>query len=273
MAEKENVFVVVDPSKDVHVAFERALRTAPLRSEPPKLSVMVTANSESVDMSAKNSSLYRSANWFDETIRKPLEDCGLEYDIQVSWSPEWKESILVAAKQTKATEIFLPMHSKPYSLRLTFSDSKWELFKRARCPVILVRPNTALERKTILAAVNFQATSAKQIALNEKILERGRWMAQGYGADLHIVNGYMESLNYPDRGKLANESGLPSERIHVLHGYTDNVVAEVAKSINADVVVLGTLGQNGREKTIRGNTAERVISAVDADVVIINARD
>ncbi|WP_101756730.1 universal stress protein [Oceanicoccus sp. KOV_DT_Chl] len=271
MAVQENVFVVVDPNNDVHVAFDRAMLTAPLRSVPPKLSVMVTTNRETVDTSASNSNLYRKASWFNDTIRKPLDDCGLEYDIEVSWCQDWQESILVAAKRAGATEIYLPMHSKPYSSRLTFSDSKWELFKRAECPVILVRPNTALQRKVILAAVNFQATKPKQIELNKKILERSHWVAEGYGAELHIVNGYLESLNYPDRGKLVHETGLPSERIHVLQGYTDNVVADVARTIKADVVILGTLGQNGREKSIRGNTAERVISAIKGDAVIINA--
>ena len=49
------------------------------------------------------------------------------------------------------------------------------------------------------------------------------------------------------------------------------VIAKVAKKIDADVVVIGTLGQTGLTKTRRGNTAERVISAVDVDVVVVNS--
>jgi universal stress protein E len=33
---------------------------------------------------------------------------------------------------------------------------------------------------------------------------------------------------------------------------------------------MGTLGQNGMTKTRRGNTAERLIAAVDTDVMVIN---
>jgi universal stress protein E len=37
------------------------------------------------------------------------------------------------------------------------------------------------------------------------------------------------------------------------------------------VVLIGTLSQKGMTKTIRGNTADRVISALDVDVVVINS--
>ncbi|MDB4032250.1 universal stress protein, partial [Porticoccaceae bacterium] len=69
----------------------------------------------------------------------------------------------------------------------------------------------------------------------------------------------------------AKETGLDSSNIHVVQGYTDEAIAKVAKAISADVVIIGTLGQTGVIKTLRGNTAERVISAVDVDVVVINS--
>jgi universal stress protein E len=54
-------------------------------------------------------------------------------------------------------------------------------------------------------------------------------------------------------------------------GYTDEAIAKVAKDISADVVIIGTLGQTGQAKTRRGNTAERVMSALDVDVVVVNS--
>ena len=56
-----------------------------------------------------------------------------------------------------------------------------------------------------------------------------------------------------------------------MQGYTDEVIAAAAKKIDADLVVIGTLGQTGLTKTRRGNTAERVISAVDVDVLVVNS--
>ena len=56
----------------------------------------------------------------------------------------------------------------------------------------------------------------------------------------------------------------------MVKGYTDETVAETAKKLKADLVVIGTLGQTGLIKTRRGNTAERVISALDVDIVVVN---
>ena len=42
------------------------------------------------------------------------------------------------------------------------------------------------------------------------------------------------------------------------------------RSLSADLVIMGTLGQTGLIKTRRGNTAERVISALDVDIVVVN---
>ena len=196
---------------------------------------------------------------------------GLDYQIEISWSSEWQRSILKSANRFGADVILLPIHKKKkHTLRLTFSESKWKVLKKATCPVILVRPGAAEQRKVILAAVNFQGIGDQQRLLNANVLTRGKWLAENYGAELHVVNAWKDSMNYPDRGKLAKETGLPSKNIHVVPGYTDEAVAKTASEINADLVIIGTLGQTGQTDTRRGNTAERVISGLDVDVVVVN---
>ena len=77
-------------------------------------------------------------------------------------------------------------------------------------------------------------------------------------------------MHYPDRGRLAKESGVPPERIHVEEGYTNEAVAAVANRLGADLVVMGTLNQKGLLSSRRGNTAERVISTLQQDIVVVN---
>lgn len=270
MPKQQKMFVVVDPNDEQHVALERVKRTSQLQKTKPFVHVFVAVDGDAVDTRAYNANLVRDQNWFEEQIRKELNEAGVEYLIEVSWSSEWQESIMQSAKRSDADLIYLPVHAKTSNRRFLFTESKWDLLKGAYCPVVLIRPGAHAERKTILAAVNFQATREVQIELNEKILETARHFCDIYGADMHVVNGYMDSLNYPDRGRLAKETGLDSSRIHVDQGYTSDVVSKVAEDINADLVVMGTLGQNGMTKTRRGNTAERLIDALDTDVMVIN---
>jgi universal stress protein E len=175
-----------------------------------------------------------------------------------------------SAKRFDADLIYLPVHAKTNTSRFSFSESKWELLKGAYCPVVLIRPNAKAQRKVIIAAVNFQAQRDVQVELNKKIIERAKFYAETYGADLHVINGYLDSMSYPDRGRLVNETGLPNDKIHVDNGYTSDVVSALAEKINADLIIMGTLGQNGMTKTRRGKTAERLIAAVDTDVMVIN---
>lgn len=270
MNTQERMFVVVDPSDEKHVALERAIITAGLRSPKAKLYVFVGVDNEAVDMRATNDDLFRDQYWFEDQIRKPVTDAGLEVEVEISWSTEWRQAIIQSAKRFSADMILLPVHRKTNRRRFTFSEAKWDLLKNSDCPVLLVRPGAKDKRQTVLAAVNFQATRDAQKALNHKILEQGKATADKYGADFQVVNAYLDSMLYPDRGKLANETGLPAEKIHVKPGYTDEVVSAVADEIDADVVVMGTLGQTGKYKTRRGNTAARVIGGLDVDVLVFN---
>jgi universal stress protein E len=136
--------------------------------------------------------------------------------------------------------------------------------------VVLIRPGSNAQRKVILAAVNFQAQRDVQQELNKKILAQAKLYAEVYNADLHLINGYLDSMSYPDRGRLVKETGIANDHIHVENGYTSDVVSALAEKINADLIIMGTLGQNGMTKTRRGNTAERLIAAVDTDVMVIN---
>lgn len=270
MSKAEKLFVVVDPSDAVQIALERALIMGRKHEVPPELFVFVGVDGEAADLRAVNDNLFRNQDWFESEIRKPAQEAGMKCTIEVSWSNEWQKSIVDSAKRFGAERIYLPVHARTNSSRFTFSEAKWDVLKTATCPVVLIQPGAKQERKTVLAAVNFQALEDAQQSLNESILYWARTVADIYGAELHVVNGYLDSMLYPDRGSLARAAQLPSDKIHVEQGYTNDVVSSVAREINADLVVMGTLGQNGQTRTRRGNTAERVIAALTQDVMVVN---
>ncbi|WP_086930358.1 universal stress protein [Agarilytica rhodophyticola] len=272
MSDIEKLFVVVDPSDAAPVALERVLEVSKLRPSKTQLKVFVAIDGESVDTRAVNDNLFRDQAWFEEVIRKPIEEIGFEYSIEVSWSHQWQESIVQSAKHFTADRIYLPVHARSNTSRFTFSESKWDLLKTAECPVVLIQPEAPKKRSIILAAVNFQAVKDIQKQLNTGIISWAKVAAETYGADLHVVNAYLDSMNYPDRGQLARQTGLPAEKIHVTQGYTDESVAKIAKEIHADLVVMGTLGQNGMTSSRRGNTASRVVAGLTQDIMVINSQ-
>ncbi len=268
MSNQDTLFVVVDPTQNDHVALERAIITSRLRDVPPKLKVFVAVDSAAVSLDADNPDIYRDTEWF-ENLKKPIIEEGLDYTLVICWSTQWHEAVLQAARKTEATLILMPDYSAKQS-RNRFSDAKWQVLRYADCPVLICRPGANSQRKVVLAAVKMQDSAPQYVDLNEKIIQRGKWMAERYGADFQVVNAYTDSLSYPDRGAMMRKLSIDSEKIHVRQGPPEEVVAEVAEEIHADIIVIGTLKRRGVMLAMRGNTSEQVMSRLKQDVMTLN---
>lgn len=268
MSTQDTLFVIVDPTQKEHIALERAVITARLRDVSPKLKVFVAVDAASVSLAADNPAMYRTSEWFDK-LKQPLIDEGLDFTLMICWSNQWHEAVLQGAKKTEADLILMPDYSAKES-RNRFADSKWQVLRHASCPVLICRPGANTQRSVVLAAVKMQDTSPQYVELCDKIVARGKWMAERYGADFQVVNAYADSLSYPDRGNMVRKLGISSDKIHVRQGSPDEVVAEVAQEISADIIVVGTLRRRGVMLAMRGNTSEQVMSRVKQDIMTLN---
>ena len=108
------------------------------------------------------------------------------------------------------------------------------------------------------------------MALNERIIERGIFLAEYFGAELHIVNAYTDSENFPDRGMISRMSGLPRENIHRDMGKPEDVIAATAEKVNANMVILGISPRTGISAKFASHTTEKVMEKITVDVVALN---
>lgn len=263
---RDNIFVVVDPVQEQHLALERAVVSAKVFNTPIHLHLFISVDMDHTDTSVDNEAIIRDKNWFADLVR-PIEEAGLSYEAQISWSTDWYGAIIRGAERTNADMIMMPLYQRVKGRDLIFNEANWRLMRTAGCPILVCQPGEIGLRKTILAAVNFQSHKPAYQKLNKLIVERSKWMAEKYNADLHFVNAYSDSLNYPDRAVLAKETGVDTSRIHVKSGSPDEVIAATARELNADIVMLGTQNRNSRW---RGNTAEKIFTKVRCDVMVIN---
>lgn len=269
---ERTIFVVVDPAQDRPLALERAMLTAEKVAQvqgipAAKNHIFIAVDYDNNDTSADNPAMHRDSEWFFDQIITPLETSNLEYSLQMSWSSDWYGSIVAESKRVGAEMIMLPLMTRPSAHERIFNESIWRLLRTAECPVLVVQPGARQQRKSILAAINLQSHKPEYQRLNDLIIERGHWVASNYDAELHIVNVYKDSLNYPDRAQLANKTQVDTANIHVKSGDPDEIIAQVATEIDADLVVLGTRARSSRW---RGNTSERIITKVSCDILTIN---
>lgn len=271
----QNLFIVVDPSQDEPVALDRALITAGLvgkaipENAPNELNlhVYVAVDADNVDTSADNDRAYRDADWFFDRVITPLQKSGFKYTVEMSWASDWYAGIIHASQRVKAERIMIPMNRRPRAHERLFGESVWHLLRTASCPVLICQADSRPKRNNILVAVNFQSHKPEYNRINDELIERGRWFAENYDANLHFVNAYKDSLHYPDRTQLAAKSGVDRSHIHVRAGAPEDVIAAVAKEIDADVLVIGTVTRASRW---RGNTSERILSKIHCDIMVIN---
>ena len=267
MAQK--FLVVVEPSNEQHHALQRVLSAIPLLKNPFELTVLITVNSETTSLAANNPDIYRDRQWFLDLIA-PLDEMDANYTLQISWSNEFQQAVLHAAEQAQPDMILVPVRERPRSGPFKFSDAKWALLRGAPCPVMIVQPGSKPKREVVLAAIHAQSDESSSTNLIETIINAGKLIATMHGATLHLVNAYKDQEDYPDRARLVRISELPNEQIHTESGEPDEVIARVSKGIDADIVVLGTRRRGGLATSMRGNTSERVIQAIDVDVLTVN---
>ena len=264
-----NVLVVIDPTKKEQYALKRALMMNEFLKGGIKIHLFITVESETLYDIENGNDIHCNNIWFAELV-KPLVLDNIDHTAEMIWTDNWHISVLDASKRHNADLIILSDYrdEKGYT---DLSASKWALLRNSACPIMIVDPNTNLTRKTVLAAVNLQTKDPRHVELNKKVMSISSILANDYGAELHIVNSYDKSENFPDRAMLIRESGAKQENIHVEIDDPVDLIDSVAKEIDADVVVIGTIARKGVRAAMRGNKSEHIIHKMNRDVMVINS--
>jgi universal stress protein E len=266
--EKRKYLVVIDPAHERHLALERMVDIVQQHGDyPMDFHVLIGFEAEDRTDGDSPMEIIRSTEWVRE-ILKPVDELRVQYTTEFFWTRNWRHSIQEAAERYVCDTIMLCESSAEHKRSIT--DSKWDLVRHARCDVVICDEGTDGPYKCVLAAVNTQAKDPMHVALNEKIFERGQFLAEYFGAEYHVVNAYKDSEDFPDRGLIGRLSGLARENIHRDMGKPEEVIAGVAEKVSADMIVLGISRRTGLAAKLSSHTTEKVMERVDIDVVAVN---
>ena len=67
----------------------------------------------------------------------------------------------------------------------------------------------------------------------------------------------------------ANRFDISVVNTHVKEGLPETVIEQVATKLDAELVILGTIGRTGISAALIGNTAEHVIDQLNCDVLAL----
>jgi len=265
----QRVFAVIDPERFVQPAFERGEWVAARNGAILHLYCCLGEEGIAADEPMAQFAVERATRWL-ERLTAEVSESKLETEIEVEWDPKWRERIAGAAQACGADMIIKTVSRHSGLTRQLKTTSDWALLKNARCPVLLIDPSRSPQPKKVLAAVKLNPDSETYSVLNEQVLSMSHRIASALDADLDAVTVYKGDQMYFDRQKFADSCNLPRNRVHAVEGAPHKGIAAMARDLGSDILVIGRASHNVKESgMVIGDTAQRIIDAVDTDLVVI----
>ena len=194
-------------------------------------------------------------------------------------------------------------------LERLLGSNDMHLIRKCPCPVWLIKPHAPKAYQCILAAVDVNdVQSLKDMesrhVLNNQIMDLAFSLAYADSTQLHLVCvwdaigknvmqgtfmdvskekivAYVEQVKQQNAANLKvlmrEEADHVGEEIlkcidpqtHLVQGLAHKEIPSLAKKLNADLIVMGTVTRTGIPGFIIGNTAEAILSQIDSALLAI----
>ncbi|MCW8195664.1 hypothetical protein F6455_12770 [Proteobacteria bacterium 005FR1] len=274
------LFVVVDSHQDDDAALTRAVR---LLGRDGGLIHVYSAVYDS-DLSSYESreegrsTLRQQAQSKLALLTKPFAADRIDIRSEVEWSSNGDDAAMRACSRIGAD---LLIKSAPRNT----AHGQAHLLRHSPAPVLLVRNRGDRPYRTALAAIALEDNDLKHDTLNNHVVAQARKLCDSTGAELHTVSALegapnigqiLRILEDHDEEKLSGEEmiarsfGIDHQAVHIDYGPAKAVIAETAKAIDANILVIGTVARSGLSGAIVGNTCEKVLAEIDLDVLMVS---
>ena len=293
----KNILLVVDPGASNESCFERALSLA--SGHDARITLVTTVSNGQHAGILKE--LVGEQREILSSLVRPLQSANLKIDTRVLAGRAFSEIILDVIENRRDLVIKPVEPRKPGYKLFAGTDSK--LLRKCPCPVLLIRTNGGDRFRTIVAAIDIEPENAENLPLNNEILEIASFVVARESAEFHIVHAWvLEHENYlrssrtglspaevdlmvhdegRKRGEMIstlirancadpfNEARHLSPQVHLGNAPARVEIPRRLREVNADLIVMGTVGRTGVPGLFIGNTAEEILNQVSCSVLAI----
>ncbi len=183
---------------------------------------------------------------------------------------------------------------------MIFGSTDMHLLRKCPCPVWIVKPGSDETFQNIMAAVDMDPSDDRKEPLNQQILELASSLARKEAGKLHIAHAwtapYSNLISFNDHVSitynmenwvedvhLSHKSWLTklidnfvsSQHysneldIHLIQGAAADVIPQLTREKNIDLLVMGTVARTGITGFLIGNTAENIISRLNCSLLAL----
>ncbi|MDE0372386.1 MAG: universal stress protein [Rhodospirillales bacterium] len=297
----QNILFIANHGADKHGLVGRAARLATVNKARLTLFDALDLEDESRSGPATQSAVQELNQVQVETRLNELEELrdsiGADFpdlDIGVDVGVGELATTAIRAVLSEQYDLVMKMPEGSASpLRVLFGSSDQKLMRKCPCPVWIIKPSENEHFKRILAAVNMNHTVPESKPLTQLIMALGTSLAADEQCELHVLHAWQLAGEVKLRGRQihvrkveqilkdmegAHKSELealledfPYERrdVHLVKGSAAEIIPKFVEEREIDLVVIGTVGRSGIPGLLIGNTAERVLNAVDCSVLTV----
>ncbi|MEH6823451.1 MAG: universal stress protein [Motiliproteus sp.] len=232
-----------------------------------------------------------------QAIADQLEQGGVEASIDVAWEVDTEQGVLLKIARYAPD---LVVKSCRYHHRLAeflFGNLDWQLVRHCAVPLLLIRPRPWNSSPVVVTALDPLQNKQRPANLDDEVLRAGESLVEHLGGSLHLFSAYQElptSVIFDDtqmlnfealRSRLAEQHrqamdamltghglGQSAPAVHLAHGEVHKELPRYAAEVNADVVVMGGMERDTTSRLFVGSTTENVLDHLEADVLVVRAR-
>lgn len=292
------ILVVLDPNTVEQKALNRALHLAHISGAAVTLMLSIydfsyemTTMLAASERDAMRSSLLNDRKVWIRDLLEGYNTEGIQLEIQVVWHNRPFEAIIETAVQGGHDIIVKATHPREGLASLFFTPTDWHLLRKAPCLVLLVKEHDWPQHGRVLAAIHTTGEQDHHHSLNSRITTTALQFANCLQAQVHLVNAFpgapitiaaeipeFDSSNYREAIATNHQQALRDHaqpfaidetQLHVAEGLPEQVIPALAEQLDAELVVLGTIGRSGFTAALLGNTAEHVIERINCDLLAV----
>lgn len=209
---------------------------------------------------------------------------------QTSSEVVWEKDIAAWVKRyCKANPCSLIVKTGHRSEGMFYVPTDWHLLRNGTTPILLVAEKKWRKKRSIMVSLDLATKLKSKQALNKKLVDAGIALAKHTGMPLHFcfslaISPVLKDLGLINKSKavekaqkeylpliqeMAGDYSVSEEQIHIKAGEASKIIPSVASKIQADLVIVGSVGRKGIKAKLMGNTAESVLTLLKTDVLVI----
>ncbi|MBU2892970.1 universal stress protein UspE [Colwellia sp. D2M02] len=299
----QNILVIIDPTTDEQKALKRAVDLASRIHKNNNTAINITAFFSIFDFSYEMTTILshnerdsmrqmvidEKQKWLDEIIAEIAPNT--QVTSKVVWHNRPYEAIINQVIEHNFDLVIKGTHQHDKFKSVVFTPTDWHILRKCPCPVLLVKDHEWPKNGNILAALNIGSDESEHSSLNSKITKQAKQLTGVVDGNLHLVNSYPGTpiniaIEVPEfdateynavmlkhhqeaMNTHAEQFGVELTNTHIGEGLPETVIEEFARKLDAELVVLGTIGRTGISAALIGNTAEHVIDQLNCDVLAL----